>query len=118
MATRPSEGPRERKRAQPVPDTDSLATDDRGTRPYRDPQPDEHDRFHESLPGDEIEQPPEHPDDGNYIGDPIKPDDTIRASDAPDSDVPDVPADLLDDWTPAPSDAPTIIRDINRRSDH
>ena len=69
----------------PVPDPDSLAMDDRGTRPYRSRR----------------RHPGEHPtpDDGNYIGDPDKPEENIRAQE-----------DELDAPLPA-SDAPTIIRD-------
>lgn len=91
----------ERMLARPVPDPDSLAMDDRGTRTYQTS------RRHES------DQPEEHglDDDGNYIGDPIKPKETTRADDLHAND-------LDDDELPherAPSDAPTIIRDVNRR---
>jgi hypothetical protein len=68
---------------QPIPDPDSLEMDDRGTRPYRSRR----------------RHPGEHaaPDDGNYIGDPNKPEENIRADEA-------------EDPLPA-SDAPTLIRD-------
>jgi hypothetical protein len=73
------------KYAQPVPDPDSLAMDDRGTRPYR-------------YPGECYPRERRVPDD-NYIGDPNKPGENIRAGDTA-SEGP-LPA----------SDAPTLIRD-------
>jgi hypothetical protein len=69
------------------PDPDSLAMDDRGTRPFR------------HKPGDH-----RAPDDGNYIGDPNKPEETIRAAD-------ETEVEQDEQWLPA-SDAPTIIRDV------
>ena len=74
----------------PIPDPDSLEMDDRGTRIYR------------GRTGEHVARGA--PDDGNYIGDPIKPDDTIRATDEDDPG---------EEWLPA-SDAPTIIRDVQR----
>jgi hypothetical protein len=63
--------------------------DDRGTRPFR------------NKPEDRCP-----PDDGNYIGDPNKPDETIRAGDETEDGQDE-------NWLPA-SDAPTIIRDLPR----
>jgi hypothetical protein len=98
MATRPpvGSGTRERKRARPVPDTDSLAMDDRGTRPYRNAQSD-------NPAAPDIPDP----ENGNHIGDPIKPEETIRATE-------NSTAELPEDEVEAPSDAPTIIRDANQ----
>lgn len=93
--TPPGASEHERKHARPIPDPDSLAMDDRGTRTYRA------DPHHSDRP----EQVPDPDGDGNYIGDPIKREDAIRADDE----------GQPDEWTPAPSDAPTIIRDVNRR---
>ena len=75
----------------PMPDPDSLEMDDRGTRIYRGDM-DEHVRR---------DIPNHGRDDGNYIGDPIRSDDAIRADD----EFPE------EEWLPA-SDAPTIIRDV------
>jgi hypothetical protein len=72
----------------PIPDPDSLAMDDRGTRPYRSTG---HHRGERRVP-----------DDGNYIGDPNKPEEDIRADDD----------EGIEGEAPLPaSDAPTIIRD-------
>jgi hypothetical protein len=72
------------------PDPDSLQMDDRGTRIYR------------GRTGEHVRHGA--PDDGNYIGDPIEPEETIRATDEEDEG---------EEWLPA-SDAPTIIRDVQR----
>jgi hypothetical protein len=82
----------------PMPDPDSLEMDDRGTRIYRGPGGD-------YVTGEPVRRgiPQDGRDDGNYIGDPIEPDDTIRADD-------EYPQE---EWLPA-SDAPTIIRDLQR----
>ena len=107
MATRSPEGSsnRKRKQAHPVPDTDSLSMDDRGTRPYR--------TSHSETPHAENPESPGIPDpeEGNHIGDPVQPGrETIRATDACLSDVPDEAT--------ASSDAPTIIRDLPQRRHH
>jgi hypothetical protein len=78
------------KRPFAGPDPDSLAMDDRGTRPFRP-----HAHRHAAT------------DDGNYIGDPNHPEETIRAADEDEGDERD------EHWLP-PSDAPTIIRDLPR----
>jgi hypothetical protein len=113
MATRP---PRtsdpERKRARPVPDPDSLAMDDRGTRPFRPARVDQPKASGRPSPLDEAMPDPDP--DGNYIGDPVKPKETIRADEAaPDLPEHDSPEDEL-----APSDAPTLIRDVPPRARH
>jgi len=91
----------ERTPADGIPDPDSLQMDDRGTRIYRG-KPGEH--VGATLPDDGPENGPEN---GNYIGDPIKSDETIRAGDEADDEVGG------EQWLPA-SDAPTIIRDVRR----
>jgi hypothetical protein len=73
----------------PMPDPDSLEMDDRGTRIYR------------GDTGEHVRRGIHGRDDGNYIGDPINPDDSIRAEDEV----------AEEEWLPA-SDAPTIIRDV------
>jgi hypothetical protein len=102
MSNRTPPGQHERQHAHPVPDPDSLAMDDRGTRTYRG-----------NHGSDRPEQVPDPDGDGNYIGDPIKREDTIRADDGFRDDG--LYDDLIEDWTPAASDAPTIIRDVNRK---
>jgi len=84
--------------ADGIPDPDSLQMDDRGTRIYR------------GKTGEHV--PRSTPDDGNYIGDPIQ-SDTIRAEDADAEEMGEQWLPAGEQWLPA-SDAPTIIRDVQR----
>ena len=99
MATRPfADGtPGERKRARPVPDPDSLAMDDRGTRPFRNAHPDD------PPPPADVVTPGTWEDPGKLIDDPLKANEIAQAE--------------ADEQPEGKSiqDAPTIIRDVPRR---